>query len=161
LETDFTHPCTDIDVYEFTIRCRPVRVYIEVIVPVCEGFYEEFVPWFALAGPGLPEPSQDVPFELPPGYGAIVMENVNPGEPRETFYEPFGNKSYYKGPIFDEIIEEKGTYYIYYWDPWETGGDYVAILGRREIFGLFDIIRALIYTPLIRRNLELHIKVFT
>jgi hypothetical protein len=147
---------TDVDVYTFTIT-KPARVYIEVIVPVCEGFYEEFVPWFAFAGQGFPNPPQDLPFEIPEGYGVFIAENVAPGETRETFYEPFGGKSYYKGPIFDQLINQSGTYYIYYWDPYQHGGDYVAVLGRREAFGFDDIIRALLFTPLIRLNLELHL----
>ena len=47
---------------------------------------------------------------------------------------------------------------MYYWDPYGYGGDYVAILGKKEMFGFTDILRALIYTPLIRLNLELHLK---
>ena len=84
LENDGVTPCTDIDVYQFEIQSEPLLVYIEAIVPVCGNYYEEFVPWFALVGPGLPLPNQTVPFEIPPGYGAIIGENVNPGDPRET-----------------------------------------------------------------------------
>ncbi len=146
----------DIDVYTFTVD-QPVRIYIEGIVPVCDGHYELFVPWFALVGPGLPDPGQPLPFELLDGYGAIIQENVAPGEHRDTFYEPFGGKWYYTGPILDTNISEAGTYYVYYWDPYQTGGDYVAVLGYKEQFGVIDILRALIYTPLIRRGLELHI----
>jgi hypothetical protein len=94
---------------------------------------------------------------LPTGYGAIVTENVEPGEEREQFYEPFGGKDYYQGPSLDIRANRTGTYYIYVWDPYKTGGDYVAVLGKLELFGITDIIRALIYTPLIRLGLELHI----
>ena len=157
LEYEDNNPSTDIDVYIFTIDEPPKRVYIEVIVPVCDEFYKNFVPWFALVGPDLPDPGQELPFEIPIGYGAIVKENVFPGEDRETFYEPFGGKSYYSGPIFDQIIENSGTYYVYYWDPYQSGGDYVAVLGRKEQFGFVDILRALINTPIIRMGYELHL----
>ena len=60
-------------------------------------------------------------------------------------------------PVFDEIVDQPGIYYVYYWDPYESGGDYVAVLGRTEFFWFIDIIRALIITPLIRRDFELHI----
>ncbi len=96
LENDRINPCKDIDVYTFEIA-NPTRVYIEAIVPVCPE-YEEFVPWFALVGPGLPESEHELPFTIPEGYGVVVKENVKPGEPREKFYEPFGGKWYYEGP---------------------------------------------------------------
>lgn len=156
LENDGSNPCDDIDVFQFEIASDPMLVYIEAIVPVCGVYYEDFVPWCALVGPGLPQPNQTVPFDIPSGYGAIVLENVAPGSPRETFYEFFGGKWYYKGPIFEEEIGIPGTYYVYYWDPYEMGGDYVAVLGRTEQFGFRDIIRSLIVTPIIRFDFELH-----
>jgi len=159
LENDGLNPCEDIDAFKFNIRQNPKNVYIELIVPVVDDYYEEFVPWFALVGPDLPEPNQTLPFSIPPGYGAIIKENVQPGEERETFYEPFGGKSYYVGPIFDEIISEPGTYYVYCWDPYEKGGDYVLVLGKGEFFGPIDIIRSIINTTIIRRDGELHINV--
>lgn len=157
LENDGINPCDDMDIYKFHIKKRPVNVYIELIVPIYEDYYDEFVPWFALVGPDLPAPPIELPFDIPDGYGAIVGENVEPGEERETFYEPFGGKSYYKGPVFEETISVSGTYYVYVWDPYDSGGDYVLVLGKGEIFLFLDIIRALIYTPMIRNNMELHI----
>ena len=157
LENDGVNPCEDIDAFKFSIRKNPKRVYIELIVPVVDDYYEEFVPWFALVGPGLPEQNQTLPFEIPSGYGVIVKENVEPGTERETFYEPFGGKSYYYGPIFDEEISNPGTYFIYCWDPYEQGGDYNLVLGKGEFFGPIDIIRSIINTYIIRRDGELHI----
>jgi len=157
LENDGINPCEDIDAFKFKIRNNPKLVYIELIIPVVGDYYKDFVPWFALVGPGLPEPNQTLPFVIPQGYGAIVKENVEPGIERETFYEPFGGKWYYKGPIFEEKINESGTYYIYCWDPYEKGGDYVLVLGKGEFFGPIDIIRSIINTIIIRRGKELHI----
>ncbi|MDG6229587.1 MAG: hypothetical protein QCH96_06445 [Candidatus Thermoplasmatota archaeon] len=154
------HPdkvCTDIDVFQFTIRKRPINIYIELIVPVVQEYYEDFVPWFALVGPNLPEPSYQLPFDLPIGYGALVIENQQPGSPRDSFYEPFGGKSYYFGPILDMNISQPGTYYVYVWDPYESGGDYVLVLGKGEFFGPIDILRAIINTIIIRQNKELHV----
>ena len=157
LENDGINPCQDIDAFTFKIRYKPINVYIELIVPPVDNYYEEFVPWFALVGPGLPAPNQTLPFKIPSGCGVIVKENVEPGEIRETFYEPFGGKNYYVGPVFDEILSQKGTYHIYCWDPYEQGGDYVLVLGKKEFFGPIDIIRAIVNTMIIRRDGELHI----
>jgi len=56
LENDGLNPSVDIDVYRFEVT-EPVNVYIEVLVPMCQT-YADFVPWFALVGPGLPEPDE-------------------------------------------------------------------------------------------------------
>ena len=157
LETDHIHPSTDIDVYTFTIQ-QPTLVHIEVIVPVVNGYYYvNFTPWFALVGPGLPAPNQTLPFDLPQGYGAIVIQDLPPGHHRETFFEPFGIKWYYQGPKFDQTMNTSGTYYVYYWDHYQTGGDYVAVLGYKEQFPPVDILRSIINVPLIRHNRELHL----
>ncbi len=145
----------DIDVFVFRIK-EPTSVYIEALVPVCPG-YEDFQPWFALAGPGLSAPKAPLPFDIPKGYGIEVIQNVTTGEMRDTFYEFFGAKSYYKGPVFDEYLTVPGTYYIYFWDPQEESGDYVAVLGRKEVWRFQDIIQALRNTPLIRLGAELHV----
>jgi len=155
IEFDGDGPATDVDVYRFKIDA-PAEVYIESLVPVCAG-YESFLPSFALVGPGLPASQEYVPFSIPAGYGAIVVANLKPGEHRETFFEPFGGKSYYEGPVFRETVRTPGTYYVVFWDPYEVGGDYVAVLGNKEIWRIRDIIRALIYTPKIRKNVELHV----
>jgi hypothetical protein len=146
----------DVDLYTFDLT-EPTRVYLEVIVPVCTE-YEDFAPWFALVGPGLPAPTMDLPFEIPPGYGALVEENTTPGDPRDTFYEPFGGKFYYAGPVFDQVVDTPGNYYLYYWDQYGFGGDYVAVLGAEEIWERSDIVRALVLTPAIRRDRELHVE---
>ena len=148
---------SDIDVFTFTVREKPVNMYVELIVPDVNGFYDNFVPWYALIGPNLPTITQEVPFDIPQGYGGIIQENVLPGTPRESFYEPFGGKSYFKGPILDYNVTAPGTYYIYCWDPYEQGGDYVLVIGKGEFFGPIDIIRSIINTPYIRQNKELHL----
>lgn len=157
LENDAKQTGNDIDVFMFKVKNKPINIYVELIVPVAEEYYVNFVPWYALIGPGLPEINRELPFIVPEGYGGIIMENVEPGSEREIFYEPFGGKSYYKGPILDENISEPGTYYLYCWDPYESGGDYVLVIGKGEFFGPIDIIRGIINTIIIRRDGELHI----
>lgn len=160
LENTEGNNSNDIDVYMFKVRNKPINIYIELIVPVVNEYYTDFVPWYALIGPGLPKINQTVPFTVPEGYGGIIMENVEPGTERDTFYEPFGGKSYYEGPILDKNVSEPGTYYIYCWDPYQMGGDYVLVVGKGEFFGPIDIIRGLINTIIIRRDGELHVPTF-
>jgi hypothetical protein len=122
----------DVDVYTFDVA-KPVRLRVKALVTVRPGS-ERVLPWFAVVGPGLPKAKQKLPFRVPNGYGAIVVENVAPGEPRKTFYEPFGGETYYDSTTFDRRVSRPGKWYIYYWDPHKVGGDYVATLGFRERF---------------------------
>ena len=145
---------TDVDVFAFSVT-DPANLFLELIVPVCPG-YEAFLPWYALVGPGLPPPDHDLPVALPPGYGAIVVPNLAPGEPRPSFYEPFGGKSYYSGIPFLDTVTTPGRWSVVAWDPSGARGDYVMTIGAREEFGPRDLLRAAINTPIIRRDGELH-----
>jgi hypothetical protein len=147
---------TDVDVYTFEVS-SPMTVYAQAIVIACPSL-EGLLPWFAVVGPGLPLPDEDLPFELPEGYGAVVVQNKKPGELRDTFFEPFSAKTYFDGPEFNQEVTTPGLWYIYYWDPYKIGGDYVAVLGSKESFSLLDTLRSLINTPKIWFNLELHTK---
>lgn len=144
----------DTDVYRLEIP-RPARLYCNALVPVCPA-YGRFLPWLAIAGPGLAAHDEPLPFALPQGYGAVAVKNIEPGEQRQQFYEPFGGKSYYTAPVFDQTVSQTGTWYLYVWDPSGLGGDYVAVIGFKERFSLLDILRALINTPKIRLDRELH-----
>lgn len=148
-------PCDDVDVYHFSLD-EVARIYIEGIVPVCEQ-YQNFAPWFALVGPGLPEPQHEIPFDIPEGHGAVVTPNEVPEGERGMFYEPFGGKWYYNSSVYDEVVNQSGVCHVVYWDPAGIGGDYVAILGRKEIWMPADILRGLLITPLIRLDMELHV----
>jgi len=125
-------PPTDVDVYTFTVT-KPVHVHARAFVPLVPGL-EQFLPSLAVVGPGLLAPVEKVPFPLPAGYGTVVVANTLPGKKRPVFYEPFSGTEYYDAPAFDQKVTTPGTWYVYYWDPYGMGGDYVAILGFRERF---------------------------
>jgi hypothetical protein len=125
-------PSTDIDVYTFNVT-KPVHLHARAFVPLVPGL-EQFLPSLAVVGPGLPAPGEKIPFPLPAGYGAVVIPNTPPGKKRPVFYEPFSGTEYYDAPAFDQKVSVTGTWYVYYWDPYGIGGDYVAILGFRERF---------------------------
>lgn len=125
-------PASDIDVYAFTVTV-PLRVHARAFVPRISGL-EQFLPSLAVAGPGLTPTGEKLPFALPEGYGAVVINNLKPEEKRPLFYEPFSGKEYYDAPAFDQTVSAPGTWYVFYWDPHNRGGDYVAILGFKEEF---------------------------
>ena len=123
-------PASDIDVYSFTVT-TPVRVHARAFVPLAKGV-EQFLPSLAVVGPGLPAAAEKLPFTVPQGYGAVVVNNTPPGVKRPIFFEPFSGTEYYDAPAFDQTVSIAGKWYVYYWDPYRMGGDYVAILGFRE-----------------------------
>ena len=125
-------PPTEVDVYTFVVA-KPVHVHARAFVPLVPGL-EQFLPSLAVVGPGLPVTKEKVPFTIPAGYGAVVVKNTPPGKKRPVFYEPFSGTEYYDAPAFDQKATIPGTWYVYYWDPYGMGGDYVAILGFRERF---------------------------
>lgn len=120
--------------YTFQVHRRPLNVHLKVIVPVCDGYYAKFTPCLHWLDLGFHRRIKPFLFDLPQGYGAIIREDVPPGTAREQFYEPFRGKWYYQGLKFDGVMNNSGTYYVYYWDHYQTGEDYVAVLGDREIF---------------------------
>ena len=144
----------DIDYYAFELK-EKTPFFAEVLVPVFPQ-YAKFRPAFALIGKGLPKAPASLPVRPREGYGALVFldEEV---EPRPQFYERFGGKSYYRGPKLDRTLEP-GRYALVYWDPQHRKGDYVAVIGKKEIWRAKDVARALRITPLIRRGKELHLE---
>lgn len=144
----------DVDFFLFDIS-EPTDLFVEVIVPECTA-YAQFLPSYAILGPDLPEPSEPLPVNLPEGYGAIVVPNLEPGEPRNTFFEPFGGKFYYEGVQFNQEVDTPGWWGVIVWDPYQMGGDYTASIGLAERFTPGDILRSLINTPYVRQDRELH-----
>ncbi len=70
---------------------------------------EDFLPGLVVMGPGWERPvNETVEVEVPEGYGWVVVE----GEPAEAEFEPFTPGSYYHVAVFDEEVDEAGTYYV-------------------------------------------------
>jgi hypothetical protein len=143
----------DVDYYNLTAYTS-IPFFAELIVPVFD-VYANFRPSMALIGPCLPVPTELLPVPLAPGEGAIVLHDDGL-DPRPQFFEPFGNKSYYQGPRL-EINLKPGKYRLIYWDPAGNTGDYVATIGKYEIWLPKNIIRAFKITPIIRAGGELHL----
>jgi len=122
----------DVDFVSFKVDAA-MPIEVSLLVPQRSEFLD-YYPVFAVVGPGLPAPELEVPFELPVGYGAVVMKS-EPQAEREKFHEPFSNTRYYRGfKIFKKEMAEPGTYYIVVWHPEGEYGDYVVIYGEKESF---------------------------
>lgn len=145
---------TDQDSYLLLVR-EPLRIYVKIIIPFCRS-YEGFRPSFALTGPGLPQPTEALPFELPEGHGVIVKHDIAAGTVRPSMYEFFSDQFYFEGPILDIAVEQSGDYRVIYWHPDGEVGDYVAIVGRREDFSPEDWARSFTNTAVIRERSYIH-----
>jgi hypothetical protein len=143
---------SDVDYYRVRITA-PTVLYAGVIVPAFDQ-YAEFRPQFAVVGPGLPSTTESIPIETKPESGVLLRQDDGK-KLRKKFYEPFGNKSYYKGPEVSTLLQV-GDYTLVYWDVQGRKGDYVAIIGNREVWNGKDILHASAVTPMIRRGEELH-----
>jgi hypothetical protein len=152
---------SDVDVYRFVVTQEEisekgiVTLRVRVNVPACKGA-EEFLPWLAIVGPGLSSPTEEMPFTLPEGYGAIVVKNTEPGAERNFFYEQYSKKSYYITDYYDYTITEPGTWYLYYWDPYNLGGDYLALWGVKDSFDPGDGLKMLLNLPAIVSDRVMH-----
>ena len=147
----------DADAYFMIVR-EPTRIYAKTIIPYCSQ-YSEFRPSFALVGPGLPTDDQlKAPVKLEPEQGIIVREDIPTGAERDSMYEVFSDQFYYEGPILDITVKESGNYWLWFWNPAGETGDYVAIIGKREVFSVEDIRRSFYNTPEIRRRGYLNVE---
>ena len=134
---------------------EPVQIYVKVIIPYCAS-YADFRPSFALIGPGLPAPDAELPFNVPQGHGVIVRHDLPAGATRPSMYEFFSDQFYFEGPVLDIDVTETGNYRVIYWQPEGDGGDYVAIVGRREDFRPEDWERSFTNTREIRKRTYIH-----
>ena len=111
------------------------KLYVQIGVPVIERL-KNFRPNLAVIGPGLPK--YDLPFRIPSGYGATVID-TNSVEPR-FFHEPFtGTDSWI---LESKTIElpQSGTFYVVAFDPKQSGGKLWIAAGQKEKFGLADLL---------------------
>jgi hypothetical protein len=112
------------------------EVWAQLGVPLIERL-DDFRPALVLLGPGLPD--VELPFAIPDGLGGVLLTTDDVAEP-EVFHEPFtGTDSWILGNL--ELTQpQMGLYYLVAYVPGgETGKLWVAP-GRREVFGLGDIL---------------------
>ncbi|MEC7242556.1 MAG: MYXO-CTERM sorting domain-containing protein [Myxococcota bacterium] len=90
-------------------------LYVQLGVPEI-GWLEEFRPSMALLHPDLPEAEEDLPFDVPEGFGVQVWHS-EPSDAAEDFYEPFTQTRSWIWQEETVPLESGGTGYVVAWNP--------------------------------------------
>jgi hypothetical protein len=144
----------DVDIVSITIE-EPARIYTSTNIPFCPQ-YESFAVTYALTGPGLPAPESNLPVTLPDGHGAIVVRTeFESVDDRPVFYEPFGGRLMWEGPDFAIDQAPAGEYRMIIWNESGASGNYIAVVGQKEIFGPAEIAQARRVSPQLRNGKNL------
>lgn len=142
----------DIHYYKFAAE-EGERMYAQISVPKLEKF-STFAPSIALVGSDLTAGDLesgysvreyahdigDLPFAIPPGMSAIVVDYNGP-IPSSEFYEPFTQTSYWeRQEIVINNLPSDGTYYLVVFDRslLQDTGKYTLAVGEIEDFSLLD-----------------------
>ncbi len=130
------------------MQFSPVFVTGSALPPACEQ-YKHFYPKTALLGIGLPQYDGCLPFDVPPGYGAVVADNPKVKDRAVMtevgiwWYLPDGltQDCLYTAPwtcdytnTIAQAVFAPGTYYIVVFNDTNRPGDYTANIGVLEGF---------------------------
>ncbi|MEN3035388.1 MAG: hypothetical protein ABC537_03695 [Candidatus Methanosuratincola sp.] len=88
-----------------------------------------FSPIIAIIGPGMPDPPEGLPFQVPEGSGVLVIE----GTPADfASYEGFTPTVFFRVASYSSPAPATGTYYLVVFS--ETPGSYSLAIGYKEEF---------------------------
>ena len=115
---------------------KGMDLYVQMTVPKIKN-NENFTPSIAILGKEFEKPEIEVPFEIPQGYGAKIIEPV---EVKEEFFEPFTQTRYLMRQEETIKLENDAPYYIVVYDKDKEEGKYTLTVGRKEEFKIKDIL---------------------
>jgi hypothetical protein len=113
------------------------EIYMQVGVPLIERL-AAYRPDLALLAPGLPEPTGDLPFEVPEGLGVLHFPGADSTDEVEVFYEPFTQTESWMLHESTRTLEEGGSGYLVAWHPDGATGKLWVATGTEERFGSED-----------------------
>jgi len=134
----------DVDYYQFKVEQGEV-IYFSMVIPVIDRF-KDFKPDLALIGPALennyagfdPDYINSI-LKLDSDENIIIVRDYQ--ENPEIFFEPFTRTSYWRRQRFSTAAPAAGTYYLAVFSAEQEQGKYTLAIGRREVWGLKDLIR--------------------
>lgn len=110
---------------------------IQLGVPYLPRF-ESYRPAFALLGPGM-SPLEELPFDLPEGYGGILYATGDITDPK-VFDEEFTGTESWIFEMRQISLPVDGLYYIVGFVPSGESGKFWVAPGTAEKFGVMDIL---------------------
>lgn len=135
----------------YTVYAQPGQPgSVRLLVPKLDHL-KDFAPTVALVGPGIPTnvPTDTLPFRLsdslsaslPYETGAMLLEYAGDPQSRPTEVDASLQTTYWKGPEHKFEFAQAAPYHIVVWDESGREGKYVLVVGTRDRFGLFDLIK--------------------
>jgi len=109
------------------------EMFVQIGVPVIDRL-KQFRPSLAVIGPGLPD--VNLPFALPRGLGAVIID-TNSVEPK-FFHEHFTGTDSWILTSRTIKLPQGGRFYVTAFDPASKGGKLWIAVGKKEKFGLAD-----------------------
>ncbi|MHB1133838.1 MAG: hypothetical protein ACYC4L_15815 [Chloroflexota bacterium] len=100
-----------------------------VVIPLLAG-QEEFAPWLALLGSGLPADALPASVARPPGAGSLLLPP--PAGPAERFEEGHSRTCYWRRQREQLTLPAAGRYLVAAWSPEGAVGRYVFSIGEQE-----------------------------
>jgi len=122
-------------------------LFVQIGVPVIERL-ADYRPSVAIVGPGFPEVA--LPFEVPDGLGARIIATDDVSSPR-VFHEHFTDTRSWILKEEDIVLPATGRYYLVAYVPSNEVGKLWVSVGRREEFGLADLLKFRDWTIRARR----------
>jgi hypothetical protein len=125
------HEGKEAQYYRFNIN-ESQKIHISLLKST-DPDNRDFIPGFALMGPGLHGRGDLPPYvDVPAGANAIVISGV---QPSLGTYEPFSASSFYSLADLEIDAPVSGTYYISVYES-RRGGQYSLAVGDREAFSI-------------------------
>ncbi|GIV85123.1 MAG: hypothetical protein KatS3mg052_2130 [Candidatus Roseilinea sp.] len=125
----------DVDMAKFDYQAGD-RFKAEIFIPGHEEL-RAFNPHLALIGPGLPQPLEPLPFEVPEGMGAIVATSDGTFD----YFDIFTQMVYFPRAKIEVIMPQTGRYYVAVWGEPVGIARYALDIGIMENFAPHVLVR--------------------
>ena len=134
----------DVDYYSFQAE-QGEEIYFSMVIPEIER-YQNFRPDLALIGPGLENDYAGydrnyINSILKVGSEEKIIIVRDDQDNPDTFFEPFTRTSYWRRQQFSTTAPAAGNYYLAVFSGEKDQGKYTLAIGRKEVWGLRDLIR--------------------